>query len=364
MLIVLFAGAVFLYFVGVDALEGRNEFQFFADSRTYHAMARGDVIGLGGLSDSIAVAGNFLGPLLLLSVTADNYYLVMAVNTLLFYLSVASIAKSLRFDSLRFSVLLLINPLTVSNLLAVNKEIFSLVFVALLLRALVGGSLISWAAAALVSVLVRWQLTVFLVMMTLLISQTNPLRRYRLATLVFLLVGVSVLYVQLSAAFESIRFAFETGAEEHEGSGLYEWLQGWQERGAYLFVFPLKAMHVLFALGLRVDRLVAPVDIYNDVWQLLHSTMTLVLFVALLKQRLFRLPNDLIYLSILYIAIFALSPIYSPRYSYPLYVLWAAALVARTPVVSLMRTQLPVRDKRAVRRRLLPSVRSTRNVPA
>ena len=33
-------GAVFLYFVGVDAIEGRNDFQFYVDSSTYHEMVR------------------------------------------------------------------------------------------------------------------------------------------------------------------------------------------------------------------------------------------------------------------------------------------------------------------------------------
>lgn len=336
MLVLMLAGAVFLVAVGIDALEGRSTFQFFADSGTYHTAARGDLLGVEDVGNSIAVAGNFLGPLLVLKMTGENYYAVMVFNALLLFGSIASISRSLRFDSLRFAGLLLINPLTISSMLSVNKEIFSLVFLALLLRAYRQGSLLTWVAAALVSLIVRWQLTVFLTAFSVLLLPVNPFRRDRVTTIVILLVALSILYLQLSAVFEPIRYTFEESAAEYEGSGFYEWLQGWQESGAYALVFPLKALHLLFGLGLRFDRLIAPVDIYNDGWQLLHSTMTLVLFIALWRARLFRVGNDLVYMSLLYVAIFALSPIYSPRYFYPVYVLWAGALAARVPVTSLL----------------------------
>lgn len=358
------AGGVFLALIGIDALESRNTFQFFADSGTYHAAARGDLLGIDGLGESIGVAGNFLGPLLLLQLAGENYYVVMVFNALLLYLSIASISKSLRFDSLRFTLLLLVNPLTVSSLLSVNKEIFSLVFIALLLRAYAAGSVLSWIGAVLVSLLVRWQLTVFLFAFSAALTPLNPLRRNRLLTIVILLVGLSILYLQLAAVFEPIRYTFEQSAAEYEGSGFYEWLQGWQDSGAYWLIFPLKAAHLLFGLGLRFDRLIAPVDIYNDVWQLLHSTMTLVLFIALCKNRAFKLRNDLIYVSVFYVAIFALSPIYSPRYFYPVYVLWAATLAARRPIVSLWRTEAATASKKPVRKVRIPFVQpATESTP-
>lgn len=337
MALVTLLGSVFLFVVGIDALEGRSDFHFYADSSTYHEAARGDLAGIENPADLIGIAGNFLGPLLVLRLTGDNYYLVLLANATMMFLSVASIAKTLKLDSLRLAVLLLLNPLTVSSLLAVNKEILSLVFVALLLRALVSRSWWLIGAAALLSILVRWQLAVFLITFYFAVSPANPFRRKRLRTILFLLVGLSVLYLQLSTVFESIRFTFAASAAEYEGSGFYEWLQGWQEAGAYWIIFPLKALHLLFGMGLRFDRLLAPEDVYNDVWQLLHSTMTLVLFIALVKQRLFKLEHDLIYISVFYLAIFAMSPIYTPRYFYPLYVFWAAALASRAPIVHLLR---------------------------
>jgi hypothetical protein len=350
-------GAVFLNVVGIDALEGRNDFLFFADSGTYHLAARGELPGVEGITDSIGVASNFLGPLVMLDLVGQNYYLMLLLNTLLCLLSIASIAQSLRLDPLRLAALLLVNPLTVSSLLSVNKEILSLVVVALALRSQVRRSALSLLAAIAVALLVRWQLALFLLVLVVLLSPLNPVRRHRAWTLVALLAGLSALYVALAPVFEPIRLAFEQSAAEYEGSGLYTWLQGWQEAGAYALIFPLKAAHLLFGLGLRFDRLVAPVDLYNDGWQLLHSTMTLVLFIALWRTRRLRLDNDLVWITVLYMALFGMSPIYSPRYFYPVYVLWAAALALPGDGVALLarRPRRRARPLPAVAQRAQPT---------
>lgn len=335
MALVTLLGSVFLFVVGIDALEGRSDFHFYADSSTYHEAARGDLAGIENPADLIGIAGNFLGPLLVLRLTGDNYYLVLLANATMMFLSVASIAKTLKLDSLRLAVLLLLNPLTVSSLLAVNKEILSLVFVALLLRALVSRSWWLIGAAALLSVLVRWQLTLVLMLLVAVLMTGDAWRGHRRLLVAALLGGLSLLYVALLPIFEPIRATFELSASEYEGSGLYEWLVGWQDVGAYWAVFPFKAAHLLFVLGLRIDRLLAPTNLYNDVWQLLHSSATLFMFIALWRARRLRLGNDLVFISVLYVAVFALSPIYAPRYFYPVYVMWAIALTASTPLLRL-----------------------------
>ncbi len=114
--------------------------------------------------------------------------------------------------------------------------------------------------------------------------------------------------------------------DESGGSGLYTVLQGYQEAGLYFLVFPLKALHLLFAKGLKFQELLAPGNIYNDVFVGLHSTMTLVMFLALLWQKKFSMRSDLIYASVVFLAVFCLSPIYAPRYLYPVYVAWVLVL--------------------------------------
>ncbi len=349
-------GAAFLFAVGIDTLEGRSDFQFYADSGTYHEAARGELIGVDSVADVVGIAGNFLGPLLVLRLTGENYYLVLLANAVMLFMSVASISRTLRLDSLRLAALLLLNPLTISSLLAVNKEILSLVFVAILLRGFATRSWLLLGAAAVLSVLVRWQLTLVLMLLVAMVMPTGAWRGRRRIALLGLLAGLSVLYVLLLPVFEPIRASFDLSVSDYEGSGFYEWLVGWQDIGAYWAVFPVKAAHLLFGLGLRIDRLLAPANLYNDVWQLLHSSATLLMFIALWRARQLRLDNDLVFISAIYIAVFALSPIYSPRYFYPVYVLWAIALAAGTPALQLVR---PALRRRGHPRNVFPSTAMT-----
>jgi hypothetical protein len=325
-------GAVFLYWIGIDALEERNELQFFSDSSTYHKAARGELAYLQGTGDAVSVAANYLGPIMLIRLTGDNYYAVLLLNLVLFYFAVVQISRSLGFNSYHYALLLLANPLTISSVLSVNKEIISLVFIAFFLRAYTSRSALAMIGAGAISVLVRWQLTLILPLVWMATTRLNPLRRNRLVVLLVLLLGLSVIYMQLSSVFGSIRENFWAAAAEYEGSGLYEYLVSLQDRGLYWAVFPLKAAHLLFGTGVRFDRLLNPGNVYNDTWHLLHSTALLCVFVALCFRNRFRVRNDLIYLSIIYIALFAVTPIYSPRYFYPVYVLWAAALLAQRDV--------------------------------
>ena len=274
----------------------------------------------------VGIAGNYLGPLFLLRLAGENYYAILTLNALLLAISVTSLAKSLRLDAAKLLLVLLANPLTISSLLSVNKEIISLGVVALFVRAYVAGSLGTMLLALVAALLVRWQLTVALMTAGLLVGPLNLLRGHRLITLALLLIGLSVLYVQLEFILEPIRLTFEAVAEDYEGSGFYERLLSLQNEGWYWAVFPAKAVHLLFGNGLRLDRLFHPTNIYNDIWQLLHSSALLILFIILLWTRRFRTSNDLVYLSLIYVAVFAITPIYTPRYFYPVYVLWCAAL--------------------------------------
>lgn len=348
-------GALFLYIEGIDALEGRSSFQFFADSSTYHAAAAGGVVGFDSPADVVGLAANYLGPLAVLMLAGENYYAVLVLNALMLAFSVASLSRSLRLDAVKLLLVLLANPMTISSLLSVNKEIVSLVFVAALVRAHAAGSLGALLLAAVTSILVRWQLTMVLFVAWLLFSAANPLRTRRRLTLLVLLGGLSVVYLQLAATLEPIRLNFELATEEHEGSGVYEQLVSLQNSGWYWAVFPGKAAHLLFGMGVRMDRLFNPTNIYNDIWQLLHSTALLVLFIALLRGKRFRIGSDLVYLSLIYVAVFAITPIYAPRYFYPVYVLWAAAFCSAGH-----RSLLPV--PRRVRRRAGP-VRSSPTPP-
>ncbi|MEO5844599.1 MAG: hypothetical protein ABIQ33_07125 [Caldimonas sp.] len=345
-------GAVFLAAIGIDSLEYRNDFQFFADSPTYHEAARGD-LEIDGVADLVGIAGNFLGPLVILKLAGENYYAVLILNALLLAFSVLSLSRSLRLDASKFLIVLLLNPITISSLLSVNKETLSLVFVALLVRGYAARSVATLLLAALVSVLVRWQLTVLLAIAVAMLSGVNPLRERRIASLALLVAAFSLAYLLFEETLTPIRLTFQDAAAEYEGSGFYEQLVAWQDQGWYWAILPLKAAHLLFGLGLRLDRLIAPADWYNDVWQLLHSTSLLVLFLMVVRRGRFTPRNDLVYLALIYVAVFAITPIYTPRYFYPVYVLWAAALCSPDRLAPILRRRAVPRMRR--KRPLAPS---------
>ena len=326
------ASVAYLFIHGIDAIEGRNPYQFFADANTYHDFARR--VMSSNASELIGVGRNLIGPLVIVLMSGDNYYVISAVNVAIFYTSVRLISWDAGLDPLLFAVLLLLNPMTISSLMAANKEILSLLFLALLLRAWLRQSGLWLGLAALVAIGVRWQLLAFLLLLLPLALGWRLPRRNRVLILVSLSVGLSIAYALGQPLLSDVNDNFIAATQSYsEGSGLFSKLVLLQMEGLYFLVAPLKAAHLLFGLGLRFDRLLSPVEIYNDVWQLLGSTSLLMAFTTLLAKRLFRLENDLVFISVIYILFFSLSPIYAPRYFYVVYVIWTLVYCLRPQIV-------------------------------
>lgn len=338
LMVVFLFGVGFLYFVGIDALEGRNEFEFFADSESYHEAA---AAGLP-LTQTIAIGGNLLGPLLILRLTGSNYYLVMLANLVLMYIAVRIMSESLGVNPFKLLMVLLLNPMTLSSLMSVNKEIISIVVLALVIRSFKSRSMLALVLALPLSLMVRWQLTLFVFAMLGVVSAWNPLRPHRWLTYIASLLLLSIVYIKMAQIFEGIQENFDSGVAEYEGSGFFEFLVRLQGQGLYWLVFPIKVAHLLFGLGVRFDRLINPVVFYNDVFQVLHSTATLLMFFALLRSGRARLSNDLVYISAIYVLVFAMTPIYASRYFYLVYVLWALAILSPNPFPRVLPGRLAV----------------------
>jgi hypothetical protein len=66
----------------------------------------------------------------------------------------------------------------------------------------------------------------------------------------------------------------------------------------------------------------------------LHSLAMLFVFVLLLINRRLKIRSDLLFISLLYLLVFAATPIYVPRYFYPIYVMWAVCLAVPSVVFS------------------------------
>ena len=347
----------FLLTVGSDALADRSAFQFFADSKTYMRIYSGEQYLANDAL--LSISDNYVGPLLLLRATRGNIYLVMLFNVTLFWISVLLLTAALRLDALKTGALLLLSPLTISSLLSVNKEIFVLPFIALAIVGYTRRSLPLLLIALAATVLVRWQLTAFFLVLLGASTRVGRLGRHRVLVLLVLLVSSSVAYLMLSNIFADVIAVVERTVWEDfdQGSGLFTVLNSYQQRGAYFLVFPLKAAHLLFALGLRFDRMLNPTNIYNDLFVGIHCTVTLAMFALLAWRRLFTLRSDLVYASMIFLIVFCLSPIYAPRYLYPVFVAWVIALCGAPQGIVVPRERRRAADLAGLARPALPGIR-------
>lgn len=347
----------FLLSVGSDALADRNAFQFFADSKTYMRIYTGEQYLANDAL--LSISDNYIGPLLLLRATHGNIYLVMLFNVFLFWISILVITAALRLDAVKAGALLLLSPLTISSLLSVNKEIFVLPFMALAILGYTRRSLPLLLIALGATVLVRWQLTAFFLVLLGASTPFGRQGRHRVLVLLLLLLSSSVAYLMLSNVFADVIAVVERSVWEDfdQGSGLFTVLNSYQQRGAYFLVFPLKAAHLLFALGLRFDRILTPTNIYNDLFVGIHCTVTLLMFAILSGRRLLTLRSDLVYASMIFLIVFCLSPIYAPRYLYPVFVAWAIVLCGAPQDVVAQRERRRARNVPQQARPLLPGAR-------
>jgi hypothetical protein len=318
---VVIAGWIFLYFIGQYALIGNHPFQFFADSSTYHDIYSGFLVTAQGF---IGISYNFLGPLLILTATGGNIYLIMVANVIMFSLSLIFICRALGTDPLTSFFIQFISPMTASSLLSVNKEIIVFPVLALLINGYRHRSPGLIAAAVVVSMLARWQLTAFCLILICLYFVRNA-NRYAILSALLLTTSISYYIAQdlLAPVLENVEFSTSSYTE---GSGSFEILLNLQNDGLYFLVAPIKAAHLLFSMGTRFDLMFDPIIVYNDQVTTTYCFVNMVLFVALIMNGYGAVRHDLIMISLVYLIVFALTPIYSPRYFYAVTVLWGLAL--------------------------------------
>ena len=320
-------GALFLLLVGDAALAGTSNLQFFADSGTYMRVAAGGFGDIHSLRAIIGFSANYLGPLLILKLAQQNVYAVLLINVAIYGISVHLLARATNADDIGLHMLLLANPVTLSSLLAVNKEIISLLTIAVLLSGLHRRHWPSLLCAIVLGMLVRWQFAIFCILTCVIFSRLNFLKHRRLAVLAILLAFASLAIWLLNPFIASVR-GFNLELQGYHGSGLFDRMIAAQQNGLYWLIFVPKALHLMFGLGLRLDRLFNPSNLYNDVWQLLYSTTMIGIVGALAVRRQIRLRHDLVFITVIYLIVFVLTPIYVPRYLYPVYVMLCALLTS------------------------------------
>lgn len=313
---------VFLKVHGIQSIESQDGIQFYADSSTYHEIANGEHSVDLDETGLVSVAGNFFGPIAILNILNNNYYFVATLNILIFYFSITQISKLYKISPLKLLTVLLLNPITISSLLSINKEIISLLFLFSLLKYINCKKLSLLPMVFITALMVRWQLVIFAIIIIFYYSNINVLFKKPWQYGLALLLTCSVAYTLTGNTLAAVRLNFELSAENHDGSGIWISLIELQNQGYYFLVFPLKAAQLLFGLSFNVSTISSSNNFYNDVIQVLGSLSTLTLFIFLLINKTLK-KNSLTFISILYLIFFCLSPIYTPRYLYPIYIIWS-----------------------------------------
>ncbi len=323
----------FYFLIGKSALDGDVDFQFYADSLTYERLYKETYFD--SLSDMVAVDGNFLGPLLVLELLGGGRVLVLCFNLFLLFASLRLIQVSDNYNWSLFLIFLFLSPLTLSSLVSINKEILSIFCFSLLVGWVFGRGAWCLIAALIVSFFVRWQLSVFIFLVVASITPVNPLRNKRFVYVSLILVAVSLVYFLVRDSFSYINVVAEQGALSDSGSGVYSALIALQDKGLYFLAFIPKSLHAMFGYIFKIRDLFAPANIYNDVFVALHCWVFFIMFGFALVVGRVKLRDDLVFIAIIYCVVFVLTPIFSPRYFYPVFFLLCLVLSRRSEAVKL-----------------------------
>ena len=328
LIIVLFifvgTGFLFLHYIGNEQLEETlPTVQFFADSNTYIKTYRGE----GDEGAVIRVDGNYLGPITILNILQGNSYLILLFNVLVFAISIICIANNLKIDSLWVSIFLLISPLTISTLLSVNKEIFLFPFLALAIAAFLRKSILLFLMALFIALMVRWQLAIFYLVLILIIRWGAAFFT-RAKILIGILATLSIVYLALIPIIEPVLQYVQLSFDNYDdiGSGLFRGVLELQNSGLYFLVFPIKAFHLLFGMGFKIDKILNPIDLYNDFFVAGHCLIAFLVFSLLIIKRKLSIKSDLIFVTGVFLIFFCITPIFSPRYLYFAFVLGVLVL--------------------------------------
>jgi len=326
--LIFFMAFVYFFYV-IPSLDQIIPWQLYSDSVTYEKIA----LNLTEISVSnlLTVNGNLIGPILLYKCVGYNRDIIVLINICCFMATLYMLRPIFRYTLLSVAFLLLINPLIFLSILTLNKEIPSLLIIALVIHARINSKKRYFIIALLFSIFVRYQLTLFLAMYFLSFSRLNFFRKSKLVTVIILVLTASVLYAILSKnLFSSIAMI---GTEKTEGgTGLMNKLNEIQRRGGYFLIVFMKVFFIMTLLITKISKFGQVDDFWNFTIILSHSLACFCMLISIgvkIFMRKLSTRNEIIYLMILYAVFFGVSPIFAPRYFLIEYFLGILLLTAR-----------------------------------
>lgn len=314
---------VFYIYVTEPAMNGATDFRVWADAEMYEVAA--DVYD--DMSDLINVAANRFGPVMIVNLLHNNYFYIYLFNCLILLVSIYLIASVGNINSSKLLFYLLINPMLFISLMTVNKEILSLLFIALLLSYLHNSKTIYLLLCLITSFFVRWQLTIFLLIYLVLISPLLKINTNRVKVLSIFIICISALYILASEQLQIVLDAADIFADmDTSGSGLFMRLNEIQSKFGYVFVIIPKILQNLFGSITRISTIFDWSDFYNNfivVWQ---SVLFVVITLLLAIKKKIDIHNDTFYLAVVYCVLFSIAPFVQTRYFFIVYIAFAVLL--------------------------------------
>ncbi len=314
----------FLNIWGIDAVEGRNAFEFFADSETYIMFARGRL----SLSEMMQFNPNLFGPVFIVRALFTSYNLIFVLQAIIFFHSFHLITKYYNVNSYLLLFLWCISPIMLFSIVTINKEIYSVYSLCFLLAYLRNKNSSYLFIAIFLGSLVRWQLILFLIIVYILL-RTKPFSKQKTLSVIVFLVVISTVVPLASGVFKDYYAISHFGQSKENGTGLFYLLNMIQSNFlGYLIAFIPKMFFELFGAMSKINRFGDSNGFYNYTIVTIQAFLYLYIILCCIYKRI-KLNNELVILGLIYCIIFNLSPVFSPRYFFPLYIILSIAVSER-----------------------------------
>lgn len=278
-----------------------------------------------GDSSGAELGNNTLGPVGQARLFRNDFG-VMASNLMLLFFALWTVGTMPDFDRATFTALLLLNPLLISAVITLNKEIFAITGMILFVKYLNTQRMrLVWLMLALViSFAGRWQQTAIMLLMAAFESRLSPIRGKRKIGIAIGIFIFTLVYTAVYQIAPNLIAGLLAQAQAGHTIVILDNIQGY-------FGFPLV---VLPKIALAVmGRFITPGYFIKDYWAAdftnwhdqiflaIHEFVITALFVILLVSKKLKLKDEPVYPLCLYLIMIAVSPMIQPRYEYPAYIL-------------------------------------------
>jgi hypothetical protein len=319
-----FFAFIFLITIGIKAIKGEIDFEFYADSETYIEFAAEK----HKYEEIVLLFPNLIGPTILLDIVNSSFTAVFIINILIVIFFYNTLIKEYSINRYMLLTYLLISPMFFSSIIAINKEIVSILAIAFFYKYYKSKSIFDLILSLASSIFVRWQMLLFILILFILLTKINPFRLKPKWTLFFLLLLISIFYYINIDAFEKFNTIAELGqVGSSEGSGLFNFFIQLQNSGplGYLIAFFPKFIFLFIGLIARYSKFLDTAEFYSYTIVLTQSFLNLFILYKLLTKKI-SFNNIFLFAAIVYCIIFSVSPIYAPRYFFPAYILIVLAI--------------------------------------